>query len=1317
MNLGNYYTRTRLAAGFAIVVGLTAVMGALGIAGIWVLSNYTTMLYDHPLIVGRTARDIRGNIHAIQALMEHIDMAADAQEINHLISEMNVYERETHPLFDVAREKFLGDSALLERAHNNFVKWQPIREQIVRLVQAQELDKAAAMMRGPNASHRKLMLQDLNEVVAFSSNKAEQFYLSAQSARKWTVIVMWVLLCDILLTSGIVALVITRSITGPLEKIVKSVQRVAIGDLRESIKLEQADEMGELAAALRQLQDDLRERALAASRIAVGDFSQRVQMKSSEDSVAQSINMISENFTQVVRQARAIASGDFNIEFAPRSKNDELGLALVEMVQSLKEVVAKSKQIASGDYSGRLTAKSDKDELALSINRMTDALCKTTTENERQNWVRIGRNRLNERMRGDLDVYTLTYYVITFLAEYMDAQLGAIYLLDKTGKWLELVSTYAFMIEYKGLNEKIQIGEGLVGQAALDKKTITVTDVPDSYFRVSSALGKGLPRNIVVAPILREGQLLGVIELATFKVFSATVVEFLDVVLRGIGVSILSAQARENMAALLEKTQSQAELLQSQHEEILQSNEELTEQAQALRESESRLQAQQEELRIINEELAARTKTAEAQRDALGNKNDELLKVQSELEKKAAELEKISRYKSEFLAKMSHELRTPLNSILILSKLLSQNKFANLSERQVESADTIQLAGAQLLSLINDVLDLSKVEAGKLAVNLAWIDIPTLTRSIELIFRETIENTKLIFSVDVADTVPVSIRTDEQRVQQVLKNLLSNAFKFTSEGSVTLRIFRPGPEVDLSQSGLLYNHTVAFAVCDTGPGISEDKQEMVFDAFQQEDQTTSRKFGGTGLGLSIARELATLLGGELHLSSKAGQGSVFTLYLPENPDDVKKPDVENPVEAGKDQGLPPSAIAAPQNKDESESEAVPGLDDKIILVIEDDPAFANVLCKLAVEKGFQCLVATDGETGLCLAIRHRPNAIILDIGLPLMDGWTVMGKLKGYSETRHIPVHIVSGLDRPLDGLRMGAVGFLTKPATPEQLDGVFSKLEAAIARPIRKLLLVEDDEAQRKSIVALVGNGDVRTTAVESGEEACRLLEREVFDCVIVDLSLKGEMSGFDFVARIRKEESMPKPPIIIYTAKDLSLEETNELSRYAESIIIKGARSPERLLVETSLFLHRIEANMPEEKRKILRMVYDKEQALEGKKILIVDDDMRNVFALSNVLEEKGVNVIAAKDGKSGLEKLEKDQGIDLVLMDIMMPVMDGYEAIREIRKHEKWAKLPIIALTAKAMKSDKHHCIEAGASDYMAKPVDIDRLLSLIRVWLYK
>ncbi len=999
------------------------------------------------------------------------------------------------------------------------------------------------------------------------------------------------------------------------------------------------------------------------------------------------------------------------------------------MVQPILTLSWGAKRVAAGQFDQEIQVDSENEigELAQSFNNMLQNLSRMTAENEKQDWFKTGQAQLNDLMRGKQSVANISRSIITSLAEYLNAQIGAIYLANDNNH-LSLVGSYAYT-RRKNLSNAFAFGEGLVGQAALEKKTITLTNVPDDYIAVTSGLGEAVPDNIIVLPFLRDNEVKGVIELGSLYEFSDRNLDFLNRVSENIAIAIHSVQSSQQTQALLEKTQAQSEELQSQQEELRQSNEELEEQTEALKESEAGLQARQEELQQTNEELEEQTQLLEEQKMNIKQKNMELETSRSFIKEKAKDLEISGKYKSEFLANMSHELRTPLNSILLLSKLLSDNKDHNLTGKQVEFAQTIQGSGSDLLNLINEILDLSKVESGKMKLHLEDVSLQDIADTMKQNFKSVARENKLNLNIDVAQDLPTQISTDQQRLDQVVKNLLSNAFKFTDKGSVTLNIGRPEKGVDFSKNGLDPEKTVAFSISDTGIGIAEENRKVIFEAFQQADGTISRNYGGTGLGLSISRELAKFLDGELHLESKEGKGSTFTLYIPETLDGVQKAESRREkgeegtrrLKTGNEERLISNKKLERGKFQVSNKEFIPddrkevSAKDKSILIIEDDSKFARILRDLSREKGFKVLVAENGETGLHFADYYRPCAIILDVGLPGMDGWAVMSGLKKNPKTRHIPVHFISALDKSHDAMKMGAIGYLTKPVSMEKVEQAYEKIEHMISSPIKKLLVVEDDKAQRKAVAELVGSKDVLVTGVSTGREANELLTTENFDCMILDLSLP-DMSGIELLSMMKNEDAFLYMPVIVYTGKELTKKEKAILDEYAESIIIKDAKFPERLLDETTLFLHSVEENLTEEKRKMLRMIHDKESILKDKKVLLVDDDMRNVFALTNILEDKGIKVLVGKNGKEAIEHLNKNPDLDLALMDIMMPEMDGYEATGKIRNQERFKNLPIIALTAKAMKGDRAKCIEAGANDYLAKPVDTNKLISMLRVWLY-
>ncbi|NTV50164.1 MAG: response regulator [Geobacteraceae bacterium] len=974
-----------------------------------------------------------------------------------------------------------------------------------------------------------------------------------------------------------------------------------------------------------------------------------------------------------VRLAEAIAGGDLNQEVIITEpfkidnnlkSRDETGMLLKAFV-GMSEV---------------------QQSLDLAFADMTSALRQNRDQKAVHDWFKSGQNDLNTILRGDKPTAKLANQALAFLAGYLGAGVGVFYVFDEKEAVLQMAASYA-LAPGKHLNERIALGEGLAGQAALEKKVITLQEAPPDYLSISSGLGESRPAHIVALPLLHNNTLVGLLELGSFTTFSDNDLSFLQQIMEALAITLSVNKSHQKLNDLLEHTQGQSEELQMQQEELQQTNEELEERAQLL----------------------------EQQREQIRVKNRALEETWGELQLKANELERVSTYKSEFLANMSHELRTPLNSLMILSSLLKDNREGNLTAKQVEFAATINGAGRDLLNLINDILDLSKIESGHMEFHYEDLNLSEICEQIETVFNPIAGDRGIDFTVTVDDSSPKAFTADSQRTQQILKNLLSNACKFTSEGAVILRVYTPEPgECQLETP------SIAFAVSDTGIGIPTDKQSLIFNAFQQADGSTSRTYGGTGLGLSISRQLARSMGGEISLTSEEGKGSTFTLYLPimgicDLNAAAEKPDLP---------ASPVKTAAAGTKSKWTDTLPAPLPDDRLqipeggksILVIEDDLTFAGILLRMVRDRGFSALVAADGENGIAMAELYRPSAIILDVMLPHIDGWGVMRSLKDNPATRHIPVHFVTCLEERQKAMSMGAIGYVTKPVSRELLDNVFSTLESTIKKTMKMLLIVEDDPAQAQAMVALLEEREVAILVAESGAKAIELLSRSQFDCIVLDLGL-SDMSAFELLEELKKLDPERRIPVIIHTGRELTQEDEKRLHHYAESIIIKGAKSPERLLNEVTLFLHLVETSLPPDKQRMIRTALDKEAMLAEKKVLIVDDDMRNIFSLSSALSEKDIIIFEADNGREALNRLNEFPDIDLVLMDIMMPEMDGYEAMRAIRKDPRFVSLPIIALTAKAMKGDREECLKAGASDYIPKPVDMEKLFSLLRVWLYQ
>jgi signal transduction histidine kinase/CheY-like chemotaxis protein/CHASE3 domain sensor protein len=926
---------------------------------------------------------------------------------------------------------------------------------------------------------------------------------------------------------------------------------------------------------------------------------------------------------------------------------------------------------------------------------------RSTLARRREDWLQSGHIALASAVLGDQPVDQLGHSILEFLARYVGAVAGAMFVRNND----VYVRTSAYGVPVNAdIPERFAFREGLLGQVAAESRPLTVGEVPDGYLSFGSALGQDKPRHLVISPGIVDGSVNTVIELGFLRPVGADVLTLLEQASASIAIAVRSAKYRSELQTLLAETQRQSEELQVQGEELRVSNEELEEQGRALKESQARLEQQQAELEQTNSHLEEQAQQLEAQRDDLERAN-------TAVQLKAREVEQASRYKSDFLANMSHELRTPLNSSLILAKLLADNSNENLTDEQVKYAQTIQSSGNDLLNLINDILDLSKIEAGHVEIRPEAVSVERLANNLRQLFQPIAQDRRLEFAIEIAPETPASIETDAQRLEQVLKNLLSNAFKFTESGRVLFAVRPAG------------NGRIALSVTDTGVGIAEEQQQSIFEAFHQADGTISRRYGGTGLGLSISRELVRLLGGSIELRSRAGQGSTFTVLLPafydpaqvaprERPAVVVAPPIAIP------QTRPPAAQPKPVRSVEDDRDLPPDTG-RILLVIEDDPTFAAILRDLSREMGFRSLVAGTAEEAISLARTYMPSAIILDVALPDQSGLSVLDQLKRNVLTRHIPIHIVSATDHAETAYALGAVGYAIKPILREQLVEVVRKLEKKLSQQMHRVLIVEDNELQRDAVAKLLTSHDVETVTAGTAAECLALLKEQTFDCMVLDLSLP-DASGYSLLGTLSKESAYAFPPVIVYTGRELSADDEQRLRRYSKSIIIKGAKSPERLLDEVTLFLHQVVSELPDEQQKMIRKAQHRDALLEGRRILVVEDDVRNVYALTNILEPRGAIIEIARNGQEALDILTKSasqpgSSIDLVLMDVMMPVMDGLTATRDIRKNPAWKKLPVITLTAKAMPDDQQRCIDAGANDYMAKPLDVEKLLSLVRVWM--
>ena len=1032
-----------------------------------------------------------------------------------------------------------------------------------------------------------------------------------------------------------------------------------------------------------------------------------VNAKGEVAALAETINNMTDTLATFADQVTTVArevgvegrlGGQANVPGAAGTWKDLTGnvnLLADNLTNQVRAIAEVATAVTKGDLtrSIQVEASGEVAELKDNINTMINNLRLTTERNTEQDWLKTNLARFTGMLQGQRDLSTVGRTLLSELALLVNAQQGVIYQMD-TEEEAGMVPLSSFAdAGHDGHLQRLKIGEGLVGQCAAEKRRMVITELPPKTISIRSGLFEAVPRNVIVLPVLFEDRVKAVIELASLSSFTASQLAFLEQLTTSIGIVLNSIEATMQTEGLLKQSQQLATELQTQQKELQQTNEQLAQKAQQLAEQ-----------------------NVEVER-----KNQEIEQARGALEGKAKELALTSKYKSEFLANMSHELRTPLNSILVLGQQLSDNPDGNLSAKQVEFARTIHGAGTDLLNLITDILDLSKIESGTVSVEAEEVFFASLLEMIGRPFRHEAENRRLSFEINTDAHLTRSLVTDSKRLQQVLKNLLSNAFKFTEHGGVHLN-------VSIAGKGWSEDHpilsraagVVSFEVTDTGIGIPFEKQRIIFEAFQQADAGTSRKYGGTGLGLAISRELAGLLGGEIRLRSEPGRGSSFTLYLPQTYMGPSASSVATLEAKASPSGLSPQLSGAsiaelPVERITDDREILePG--DAVLLVVEDDPHYARLLCDLARDSGFKVLLAMRGAEGLALAREFHPTAVSLDVFLPDMLGWTVLNHLKQDPETRHIPVQILTVDEDRRHALTRGAFAFVTKLATAEELDSAFARIRDFAQAPRKRLLIVEDNPAEQLSIRELLGYDDIDVTVATGGGEALILLHEQPFDCVVLDLRLP-DMSGFGVLERLRETPSLSDIPVVVFTGKELSPEEDARLHELARSVVVKGVESPERLLDETALFLHRVVANLPPGKQDLLDRLHRSDDALVGKKVLVVDDDVRNIFALSSVLERRGMTVLAAGTGREAIATLESTPDMAIVLMDIMMPEMDGYETMQVMRQNVLFRRLPIIALTAKAMKGDREKCLEAGASEYLAKPVNTEQLLSALRVWLHR
>ncbi len=1055
---------------------------------------------------------------------------------------------------------------------------------------------------------------------------------------------------DLTDTVNVMAVNLTEQVRG----IVKVVTAVANGDLKQNLTVRA---MGEVAA----LADTI-------------------------NNMTYTLATFADQVTTVAREVgvEGRLGGQANVPGASgtwKALTGNVNLLAENLTNQVRAIAEVATAVTQGDMtrSIQVDARGEVAELKDNINTMIGNLRLTTERNEEQNWLKTNLARFTSMMQGQRDLAAVGKLLLSELVPLVNAHKGLIYKADDDGSpYLSLLAKYADD-PGRGYPARIEFGAGLMGQCAIDKRRILVSKLPPDTVPIGSALFDAVPRSLVVLPIVFEDRVKAVISLASLNEFDAVHLTFLEQLSASIGIVLNSIEATMQTESLLKQSQQLAAELQTRQIELQQTNEQIE------------LKAQQ-----------------------LVERNAEVEDARRALEEQARELSLTSKYKSDFLANMSHELRTPLNSILILGQQLGDNVDGNLSPRQVEFAKTIHAAGTDLLNLISDILDLSKIESGTVTVEAEEVYVANLVDAIARPFRHEAETRRLNFSVTINDNVPRTIVTDAKRLQQVLKNLLSNSFKFTESGSVTLNVAVPNNAVH--SAVINASQAISFEVSDTGIGIPPDKQKIIFEAFQQADAGTSRKYGGTGLGLAISRELATLLGGEIQLKSVHGEGSRFTLTLPQRLVTLPATDRDRETLSHQSRASRPVQIEArnvEQIKDDRDN-LQPG--DLALLIVEDDPHYARILVELARNNGFKVLTATHGTEAIQLANEYNPTAISLDVQLPDMLGWTVLGELKRNPATRHIPVQMVTLDDDRRHGLSRGAFAFLTKPASAGDLGSALARIKSFTESPRKRLLIVEDDDADQLSIEVLLGHTDLEITTVANGREALEFLRAHGSDCVVLDLQLP-DISGFEVLEQIRDDAAIAHIPVVVFTGRELSVEEEQRLHAMARSVLVKGVESPERLLNETALFLHRVVSDLPPEKQRMLDSVNNSDEGLIGRTALLVDDDARNIFALSSVLERRGMRVLTATTGKEAISLLEASPETAIILMDIMMPDMDGYQTMEVIRAEPKWRRLPIVALTAKAMKGDREKCLDAGASDYLAKPVNTEQLLAVLRMWLHR
>jgi len=981
-----------------------------------------------------------------------------------------------------------------------------------------------------------------------------------------------------------------------------------------------------------------------------------------------------------------------------KQKDDEA--VYLETAQRIATMEKVTRRLAAGDLGARSDDKKEDQlgRISSALNDMAAALEDNFSDLQKRNWLQTGEVMLIDAMRGERFLKGISHKIIGALATYLNAAVGTLYVMDGQERF-KLAGAHAIT----AVPKEIYPNEGLTGQAITANKLMVVDDVPHQYLTINSSLGHTQPLYLVLVPFAIGNEVMALAELGMFKKPGELDIEFLKANTEAVAISLNAAINYERMQNLLEETQAQSEELQVQHNELENINAELEAQSEKLQASEEELRVQQEELQQANSELEERSRQLE-------ESNQKIAEQSEEVRRKAEELALTTKYKSEFLANMSHELRTPLNSILLLSRLLAENNDANLNKDQVEYAHVIQSSGYGLLSLIDEILDLSKIEAGKMVLEYETVPIQDIMNDMRSLFEPMAAEKKLELKLEVAPDVPFSIETDKMRLEQIIKNLISNALKFTSHGSVSLLVNRNEANAN----------AIDFMVADTGIGIAEDKQKLIFEAFQQADGSTRRKYGGTGLGLSISKELSKLLNGTLNLESQPNEGSRFIITIPADRSFNLLPEEEQTAElvlnghsSNETEANPYITTIIPEDIPDDRSHIRAG--DKSILIIEDDTNFARSLLEYTRQSGYKGIVSVRGDQGFELACKYQPTGILLDIQLPVVSGWDVMKQLKDNRDTRHIPVHMMSAFQVKKRSIMEGAIDFINKPVAFEQIQDVFRKLEEVLSKDPKKVLIVEDNSKHAKALAYFLETYNINSEIRHNVAESVNALQQQA-DCVILDMGIPTQ-KAYDMLEEVKKKPGLENLPIIIFTGKSLSLSEEQRIRKYADSIVVKTAHSYQRILDEISIFLHLVEESKKPRNENVNKKLAMLNDVLRDKTVLIVDDDVRNIFSISKALERLNMNVVTATDGKDAMIKLEENKKIDLVLLDMMMPEMDGYETATKIRQDPRLQQLPVIAVTAKAMTGDRDKCIKAGASDYISKPVDIDQLLSLLRVWLYE